>query len=101
MSRYWILGCLLIASQGWAKGLSPYLPLQISPEIESQIEKVMALTPGAPLTKPYNAADVMRRNKLFASRFLELHRPVDAYLARSKDTLALSDVSASVFACED
>ncbi|GGZ51088.1 capsule assembly Wzi family protein [Paraglaciecola chathamensis] len=101
MSRYWILGCLLIASQGWAKGLSPYLPLQISPEIESQIEKVMALTPGAPLTKPYKAADVMRRNKLIASRFPELHRSVDAYLARFKDTLALTHVSASVSAGED
>jgi hypothetical protein len=101
MTRYWLIGCLLVASQGWAKGLSPYLPLQISPEIESQIGKVMALTPGAPLTKPYKAVDVMRRNKLIATRFPELHRSVDAYLARFKDTLALTHVSASIAAGDD
>tara|TARA_R110001599_G_scaffold58012_2_gene159702 strand:- start:13493 stop:14896 length:1404 start_codon:yes stop_codon:yes gene_type:complete len=101
MSRYWILGCLLVASQGWAKGLSPYLPLQISSEIESQIEKVMALTPGAPLTRPYKAVDVMRRNKLIATRFPELHRSVDAYLARYKDTFSLTHASASVSVSDD
>lgn len=101
MVRYWILGCLLVASHGWAKGLSPYLPLQISPEVESQIEKVMALTPGPPLTRPYKAIDVMRRNKLIQTRFPELHRSVEAYLARYKDTFSLTHVSASVSASDD
>jgi hypothetical protein len=95
MSRYWILGCLLIAGQGLTKGLSPYLPLNISPEIEVQIEKVMALTPGAPLSKPYKAVDVMQRNESLAARFPDLHRAVNAYLARYKDTISSTHFSVS------
>lgn len=93
MSRYWILCCLIISGQGWTKGLSPYLPLNISPEIEVQIEKVMALTPGAPLSKPYKAVDVLQRNKLLAARFPGLYRAVDAYLARYKDTISSTHLS--------
>jgi hypothetical protein len=95
MSRYWILCCLLMAGQGWTKGLSPYLPLNISPEIEVQIEKVMALTPGPPLSKPYKAVDVLQRNKLLATRFPDLHRAVSAYLARYKDTISSTHLSVS------
>ena len=95
MYRYWILGCLLMAGQGWTKGLSPYLPLNISPEIEVQIEKVMALTPGAPLSKPYKAVDVLERNRLLATRFPALHRAVNAYLARYKDTISSTHLSVS------
>jgi hypothetical protein len=43
----------------------------------------------------------MRRNKLIATRFPELHRSVDAYLARYKDTLALTHFSASLSAGDD
>lgn len=96
MFRYWILGYLLFAGHGWSKGLSPYLPLSISPEIETQIERVMALTPGAPLTKPYKAVDVMARNQMLALRFPELHRAVDAYLARYKNSINTTHFSASV-----
>jgi hypothetical protein len=95
MFHYCILGCLLLAGQGWTKGLSPYLPLNISPEIEVQIEKVMALTPGAPLSKPYKAVDVLERNKLLATRFPDLHRAVNAYLTRYKDTINTTHLSVS------
>ena len=52
MSRYWILGCLLVASQGWAKGLSPYLPLQISSEIEKILMEKMAISSCQEATLP-------------------------------------------------
>lgn len=65
-----------------AKGLSPYLPLNISPEIEQQIEQVMALTPGAPVTKPYKAVDVRNRLKQIQNSYPGLYSRVSSYLRR-------------------
>ncbi|WP_088331096.1 capsule assembly Wzi family protein [Lacimicrobium sp. SS2-24] len=79
-----ILCCLLFPAISLAKGLSPYLPLQLSPEIESQVEKVMALTPGAPLTKPYKAADVLARLPQLQSSHPGLYKKVSRYLERFK-----------------
>jgi hypothetical protein len=76
-----LLFCLFPATL-LAKGLSPYLPLQLSPEIESQIEKVMALTPGAPLTKPYKASEVLNRIKQLQSSHPGLYGQVNRYLQR-------------------
>lgn len=65
-----------------AKGLSPYLPLNISPEIEHHIEQVMAMTDGAPLTKPYKAVDVQGRLSQIKRRHPLLYSRVNNYLTR-------------------
>ena len=61
-----------------AKGVSPFLPLNISPEVELQIEKLMALTSGPALTKPYKAKD---DNQITGHHPLMYHR-LSSYLKR-------------------
>ncbi len=42
-----------------ARGVSPYLPLQLSPEIESRIERLMILAGEPVLARPLSAASVL------------------------------------------
>lgn len=54
--------CLLAgaASPGaWARGVSPYLPLNLSPEIERQIERVLILADRPITARPIAAATVL------------------------------------------
>lgn len=85
----------IFANLAWAKGPSPYLPLNNSPEVEVQIERLMALTPGAPLTKPYKASDVLARLSLIKDKFPNLHKRLTAYLQRFTKS-GLTHFSASV-----
>lgn len=85
----------------WSKGLSPYLPLKTSPEVEAQIERVMALTPGAPLTRPYKAADVKRRLELIKESHPLLHRQLAAYIERFEQPYGLTHASATASAADD
>ncbi|ALT00103.1 capsule assembly Wzi family protein [Lacimicrobium alkaliphilum] len=84
-----------------AKGLSPYLPLQLSPEIESQIEKVMALTPGAPLIKPYKASEVLTRIKQLQNSHPGLYGQVSRYLQRYTRTFGRSHSSVELAVNQD
>jgi len=79
-----------------AKGLSPYLPLNVSHEIEVQIEKVMALTDGAPLTKPYKVSDLITRLEQVKSRSPILYNRVKAYLKRFEQPVAGTHFAAKV-----
>ena len=94
-----LLGLALISLPSLAaKGLSPYLPLNISPEIESQIEKVMALTDAAALTKPYKASDVQTRLAKIKETHPILYQQVVSYLERYKKTAGRTHLSAEVAA---
>ncbi|MDF2179277.1 capsule assembly Wzi family protein [Aliiglaciecola sp. CAU 1673] len=86
------------AMQVEAKGLSPLLPLQLSPEIENQIEKVMALTDGAPLTKPYKASDLQVRAEQLKDSHPLLYQRIQNYLKRYKKTAAITHRSAELAA---
>ncbi len=57
----WTVSCLLFAAQGaaFARGVSPYLPLHLEPEIESQIERVMILADMPAMKRPFAAATVL------------------------------------------
>lgn len=89
---------LFSTSAALAKGPSPYLPLQLSPEIEIQIDKLMALTPGAPLTKPYKASELSQRLKLIASSYPTLHSKLSKYMQRYTKRNGLTHFSASISA---
>ena len=97
--------CLIILSlfsaSSFAAGLSPYLPLKISPEVESQIEKVMALTPGAPLTRPYKASELSARLKLVEQQHPEMFQELSAYLERLKQPMGLTHASVSASLSND
>lgn len=79
-----------------AKGISPYLPLKLAPEVESQIEKLMAMTSNAPLTKPYKAIDLLSRIEHIKSSHPTLYKRLSSYLKRYQDSAVLSHVSAEL-----
>lgn len=83
--------CLLLLSfsgQLLAKGLSPYLPLNLAPEVELQIQKLMAITGGAPLTKPYKATEIVSRLEEIKDHHPLMHRRLSAYLERYTQKIA-------------
>jgi hypothetical protein len=60
-SRILIAGLLLAAAcpSAWARGASPYLPLNLSPEIERQIERVLILADRPITSRPIATATVL------------------------------------------
>lgn len=92
---------MLVSASAAGKGPSPYLPLKLSPEVEGYIAKLMAITPGAPLTKPYKASDVKNRLKLIEQRYPLLHQKLSAYLNRYIQAAGLTHLSAQVSLSND
>lgn len=84
-----LLTCLVAASApvvGWARGVSPYLPLNVSPEIERQIERVLILADKPVTARPIAAATVLdalpaacRRDEVLCGR---VRRYLDRYMRR-------------------
>ena len=101
MVRYCLLFFLTVSTSALSAGLSPYLPLKISPEVESQIEKVMALTPGAPLSRPYKASDLSARLRLIEQQYPHMFKELSAYLQRLKQTMGVTHFSASASISDD
>lgn len=96
MKQSCIVFFLMLALPAWGKGLSPYLPLNISPEVEAQIEKVFALTPGAPVTKPYKVAELSRRLKQIKDTHPTLVKRLNSYLSRYTQTFSMTNLSGSL-----
>lgn len=61
MKRVGLAGALLLGIHALAfgRGVTPYLPLNLEPEMESQIERVLILGDKAVLTRPIAAATVL------------------------------------------
>ncbi|WP_341502686.1 capsule assembly Wzi family protein [Gallaecimonas sp. GXIMD4217] len=53
------VAAVLLPGQGQARGVSPYLPLNLSPEIERQVERVLILADKPVLRRPIAAATVL------------------------------------------
>jgi len=61
-ARYPILATTILLtgfSSAQARGVSPYLPMQMSPQIERQIEKVLILAGKPVMRRPIAAATVL------------------------------------------
>ena len=56
-----LLATSLLASQGvaYALGVSPYLPLNLDPDVENQVERVLILGDEPVMTRPIPAALVL------------------------------------------
>jgi hypothetical protein len=54
-----LAACTAVCTSAWGRGASPYLPLNLSPEIERQIERVMILADRPVMTRPIAAAAVL------------------------------------------
>ena len=89
---------LAAAGTAHASGVSPYLPLNLSPEIERKIERVLVLGGEPVLTRPVAVAKVM----LALQKARRLDRPlcaeVERYLDRYFKSAAVTHASAEVAA---
>ncbi len=87
---------LTLSLNAQAKGPSPYLPLQISPEIEVKIEKLLGLTTNVPLIKPYKASEIQSKLKQIEDSHPLLHSQLSAYLSRYTKRAAVTHLELSV-----
>lgn len=88
--------CLFAGSHAFAAGVTPYLPLNLEPEIESQIERVLILGDQPVLTRPIAAATVIRALPKACKKDAELCERVEQYLARYTHHSGLTHASAEV-----
>ena len=79
--RFFVLVLALIATSGQARGVSPYLPVDISPEIERKIERVLILADQPALRRPIAAATVLDALPQACERDAALCEDVRRYLA--------------------
>lgn len=87
--------CVFVAAGGaQARGVSPYLPVQLSPEIERDIERVLVLGDQAVLTRPIPAARVLDALPKACEQDEKLCNRVRRFLSRYMDKrgLALASV---------
>ncbi|MDY6944147.1 MAG: capsule assembly Wzi family protein [Pseudomonadota bacterium] len=83
----------LLSSAADARGVSPYLPLNLSPEIERQIERVMILADRPIMARPIAAATVFDALPQACRIDEVLCRKVRAYLNRYMSKLGVDHAS--------
>src|ERR1700761_2446818 len=85
MKRTKLVGRLLLATlpaAAFGRGVSPYLPLNLEPEMESEIERVLILGDKPVMTRPIAAATVLDALPKACSIDQALCLRVQRYLAR-------------------
>ena len=82
MKRCMMILLLGLTGQAQAKGVSPYLPLNLAPEVELQIEKLMSMTGNVPMIKPYKAKEVIVRLEQIKDYHPLLYSRLSAYMRR-------------------
>ncbi len=98
------IACLLIgafSSLSHARGVSPYLPLNLSPEIERQIEQVMLLAGKPVVRRPFAAAEVLDALPAACRLDAILCKSVRRYLDSYMDRFAITHVGAEAAATRD
>jgi hypothetical protein len=92
-------GGLGASSSAGASGVSPYLPLNLSPEIERKIERVLILGGQPVLTRPVSVDKVMlalpKARRLDRVLCAEVERYLDRYFRSSGVTHASAEVAAA------
>ena len=87
---------LVAGPYAFAAGVSPYLPLNLEPEIEAQIERVLILGDQPVMTRPIAAATVIKALPKACKKDAELCEQVERYLARYTHRSGLTHASAEV-----
>lgn len=90
-----MLVSVCFASLAAARGVSPYLPLQMEPEIERQIEQVLILADRPVLTRPIAAAIVFDALPKACERDEALCQRVQRYLQRYMRSADITHASAA------
>lgn len=88
MKRVIFLLLMAFSSLVRANGVSPYLPINLAPEVELQIEKLMAMTGNTPLTRPYKATELVVRLETIKDYHPVLYNRLSAYLDRYTKPIA-------------
>jgi hypothetical protein len=92
--RFLVLaGALFLCGSATARGVSPYLPLWTSPEIERQIERVLILADRPIMTRPIAAATVFDALPAACERDAGLCEQVRRYLSSYMRTAGLTHAS--------
>jgi len=89
---------LWMATEASATGASPYLPLNLSPEIERQVERVMVLGGHPVMTRPVPIAAVLDALPLACRRDRALCRRVRNYMNRYFGAHGVTEASVDVAA---
>ena len=90
------LASAICAAPALARGVSPYLPLHQSPEIERKIERLLMLADRPLLTRPIAAATVQDALPKACERDQQLCDDVREYLAGFMRTAGISYLSAAI-----
>lgn len=85
-----LLNLCVINVSSFAKGPTPYLPLQVDPLIELELNRLATLAKLPLLTKPYHAATINRYLIKVADSHPTLHTRITTYLSRYKKKAALT-----------
>ena len=88
--------CLLgvFVHNAMARGVSPYLPLNLEPEMERQIERVLVLGDSPAMTRPIRAASVLNALPKACKIDEALCEQVRHYLGRYADPAGITHLSA-------
>jgi hypothetical protein len=85
-----LYACLLfvaLSPASWARGASPYLPLNLSPEMERQIERVLILADRPIVSRPIAAATVLEALpaacRIDAALCARVRRYLDRYMHKA------------------
>lgn len=87
-------------STAWARGVSPYLPLNLAPEMERQIERVLILADKPITSRPIATAAVLDALPAACRIDETLCRSVRRYLNRYMRKVGLAHASAEVAATD-
>ena len=87
-----------VSSPAWGRGASPYLPLNLSPEIERQIERVLILADRPITSRPIAAATVLdalpAACRIDAALCARVRRYLDGYMRKAGLVQASAEVVA-------
>ena len=95
LSCVWLATALigLASAPAWSRGASPYLPLNLDPEMERQIEQVLILADKPVMARPIATATVLDALPQACKLDEVLCRNVRSYLRRYMHKFGLSDAS--------
>ena len=97
----WLVGALALVGGGasvWGRGVSPYLPLGVSPEIERQFERVLILAGKPVVRRPIPAAVVLDALPAACALDQALCREVRTYLGRYERNSGVTQLRAELSA---
>jgi hypothetical protein len=83
----------VVPAGAWARGVTPYLPLNLESEIEAQIERVLILTDKPVMRRPIAAATVLDALPKACQVDRALCQRVGRYLARCTHSSDLTHAS--------